>query len=165
MPNYSEFNQAIFKSTIFLDVDGVLNCQRFCESEAFQNATNYFERKICQQRIELVSSLCRSIEAGVVVSSSWRKGRSIAELQAIFDSRGASFTVIGKTASLTSGRGEEINHWLKLYLHPSFNRYVIIDDDGDILHCQLPHFFQTNDYDGLTQEICDQIKAFFTNLS
>lgn len=39
-------------------------------------------------------------------------------------------------------RGSEIQEWLDKQTEPY--RYIILDDDSDMLDCQLPYFIQTD---------------------
>jgi hypothetical protein len=88
----------------------------------------------------------------------------------MFDYCGGSFKVIDKTPILDCRtRGCEIHQWLKdnikeeTYgcLYFDFYKYAIIDDDSDMLLQQQDHFFQTDNYAGLTPNICYRIKNYF----
>ena len=102
---------------IFLDIDGVLapirRWDRYGDIEA-----------ACMQ---VLNEIVAKAGAEVVVSSTWRYGKSVAELQQILDAEGFVGRVIDKTPEGAPGatRGEEIAAWLAE--HP-VNGYVIIDD-------------------------------------
>lgn len=171
-------------SIIFLDFDGVLNCQVFYEKsrkEAKKNlrktlrpvdldSIEYRKTQVCPDRISWLSDLCRETNSDVVITSTWRKNRSIQELQDMIYYCGGDFRVIGKTESLGFERGVEIAKWLRDYVTPDrygchyfdFHRYAIIDDDSDMLLNQRFNFFQTDEYSGLTPNICYRIKRFLT---
>lgn len=163
------------KNIIFLDIDGVLNCQVFYEKRHEKKKDldfdiDYPKSEICTERIGWLNELCETTDTSIVISSTWRLGRSISELQDILNSCGATFTVIGKTDHTGYERGTEISKWLKDNSEKYFNvpyyyfyRYAIIDDDGDMLLWQANHFFQTDNYSGLTPTICYKIKRFFTH--
>ena len=88
---------------IFLDVDGVFNCQIFYHSKQFQDykeakktlrkslkakqieRMEYYSSQICRERIQWFNELCKEINAEVVVSSTWRMGKTVEQLQEIFD--------------------------------------------------------------------------------
>ncbi len=165
------------KNIIFLDIDGVLNCELFfagrskqCEEEISDRITklNFYKRHICEQRMTWLNELCEETNSLVVISSSWRIGKTVEELREILNYCGANFNIIDKTPQLGFERGVEISVWLKGNCknvigidHRDFNNYAIIDDDSDMLLNQGPNFFQTDNYSGLTPNICYRIKQFF----
>ena len=65
--------------------------------------------------------------ADVVVSSTWRYGKTVAELQVLLDAQGFKGRVIDKTPTGPPGanRGDEIAAWLAEH---EVAGYVIIDD-------------------------------------
>jgi hypothetical protein len=76
--------------------------------------------------------------ADVVVSSTWRHGKTVAELQEMLEAQGFAGRVLDKTPSDLpgAGRGEEIAAWLADH---AVGGYVIIDDHADMgeLHGRL----------------------------
>lgn len=155
---------------IFLDIDGVLNCELFYESRIKDPTqdSSYHKNNICKDRILLLNDLCNDINAKIVISSTWRKGRSVEELQKIMNDCGGTFEIIDKTDNLNTVRGVEIQKWLKDNIsvethgchYSDFNKYAIIDDDSDMLLEQSQHYFQTDFYSGLTNNTCYRIKRF-----
>ena len=125
-----------FVPLIFLDVDGVFNCQIFYHSKQFQDykeakktlrkslkakqieRMEYYSSQICRERIQWFNELCKEINAEVVVSSTWRMGKTVEQLQEIFDYCGGTFKVISKTEHLGYERGVEISKWLKDNIKP-----------------------------------------------
>jgi HAD domain in Swiss Army Knife RNA repair proteins len=79
-------------------------------------------------------------DADVVVSSTLRYGRSVAELQAMLQAEGFTGRVIDKTPAAASGahRGEEIAAWLAEH---AVSGFAIIDDHVDMgtLRSHLVH--------------------------
>jgi hypothetical protein len=116
-------------NVVFLDVDGVLNG---IESMLVHGSYN----RLCAVRCGLVALLCREGKAKIVISSSWRNGDTRG-LQELFNSSrvGAaciSPLIIGETPRISGVvRGEEIRRWIESNTAP--DRYVIIDDDDDML--------------------------------
>ena len=173
---------------IFLDIDGVFNCQLFYKSQQFNDykeakkslrkslkakeieMLDYYQSQICRERIGWFNKLCKEVNAVVVISSTWRMGKTIEQLQEIMDYCGGTFKIIGKTDYNGYERGTEISKWLKDNIKPKthgchyfdFHRYAIIDDDSDMLLNQKEHFFQTDNYSGLTPTTCYKIKRFIT---
>jgi hypothetical protein len=75
--------------------------------------------------------LVQVTKAEVVVSSSWREGRTVAELEALLHSWGYRGTTLGKTDD-SSGRddedrGQPVLDWLAE--HPTVESFVVIDDE------------------------------------
>nr|WP_298656281.1 HAD domain-containing protein [uncultured Flavobacterium sp.] len=162
-------------SIVFLDIDGVLNCQTFYMANPPETRGSYPLSEICKERVQWLNELCKDVNAKVVISSTWRIGKTVEQLEAIFNEVGATFEIIDKTPSYHfkgSVRGNEIKAWLeenckKLFdcYDRDFKRYVIIDDDSDMLLWQRNHFFQTDNYSGLTPNICYKIKMFLQGQS
>jgi hypothetical protein len=101
------------------------------------------------------------------VSSTWRLGRTVEELQEILNRNGFTGQVIGKTKDLRKGedgdsilRGNEILAWIKEnptecgVAYWDYKRYVILDDDSDMLYWQKDNFIKTDAYCGLTPNNC-----------
>lgn len=161
---------------MFLDIDGVLNCQIFYEEQKdkinSESKDDYYIKQICKKRIDWLNKLCEEEKIQVVISSSWRLGKTIEDLKHIFSLVGATFEIIDKTPNLRGDgclRGNEIYKWIydnseKLFgiKYYEYKSYVIIDDDSDMLLWQQPHFFQTDGYSGLTPNTCYKIKQFFS---
>jgi len=184
---------------IFLDVDGVLNCQLFY-NEYFAHLAryngipfyktvkkhlrkllkgkelsklDYYKSQMCPNRLSWLSELCETTNSVVVISASMRSQWSVEELQEIFNYCGATFKIIDKTSYTGYARGTEIHKWLTENIEPEihgchyfdFEKYVIIDDDGDFLIDQAQHLFQTDPYAGLTPTMCEDIRKFLTGVT
>lgn len=144
---------------IFLYFDGVLNNQLW-----------YVKTKGNRQHIDLdtssiqfLNTLVRETGSKVVVTSTWRLGRTIEELQNALDINGFIGEIIGKTKDLRIGedgdsilRGNEILQWMKS--HPEvlgkpywdYKDYVILDDDSDMLYWQKDNYIYVDPYVGIT---------------
>lgn len=169
---------------IFLDIDGVLNHQKWYNHRMDildQFEGQYPKGEFCPETIELLNKLIENTGAKVVVSSTWRLGRTIEELQNILNSVGfkgevigttphfGSITLKGQASGYTIPRGCEIDWWLHQndfqrinwsrekqieYLQKSkVKNYIILDDDSDMLYNQREHYVKCNAYgDGFNQE-------------
>jgi hypothetical protein len=106
---------------VFLDIDGVLapirRWDRYGDLE-----------RAC---IEVLNEIVASARAEVVVSSTWRHGKTVSELQAMLEAEGFTGRVVDKTPTVAPGaeRGEEIAAWLAEH---AVGGYVIIDDHVDM---------------------------------
>ena len=165
---------------IFIDIDGVFNCETFYlerqtqwKKDGFpenESRADYYANQFCKKRIEWFNELVEEIDATVVVSSTWRS-HGVEKLQEIFDSVGGTFKVFDVTGSTGYERGTDISQWLKKNInikehgvnYYDFYKYAIIDDDSDMLLNQEQNFFQTDNYSGLTPNTCYKIKRFATH--
>jgi len=121
-------------------------------------------------RMQLLNEFCAETNTAVVLSASMRMQYNVEELQEIFNYCGATFTIIDKTPYTDYERGTEISKWLKdncmkwFGIHYyDFHRFVIFDDDDDMLLNQQFNFFKIDSYCGLTPTICDNARKFLTH--
>ena len=154
---------------IFLDIDGVLNSEKFYRKRGEPNYRFDLEPPypLCEfdyTSICLLNKILKETESYIVVSSTWRIGRSLEELQDLFNEVGIDGKVIGKTKILQERknfekivRGTEIKMWMD---ENNFTgNYIIIDDDNDMLPEQQPFFIKTSFWTGITEKnVEDSIK-------
>lgn len=155
---------------IFLDIDGVLNCELFYKHRTVKSSSiiEYPDNQICKERVSWLNELCESTGAKVVLSSTWRHS-GLNYCREVLQRNGATFEIIDITPDLRgdcSVRGNEIYKWIQdnekiVGKYWDYKDYVIIDDDSDMLLWQREHFFQTDSYSGLTPNICYRIRRFF----
>jgi hypothetical protein len=119
-------------------------------------------------RLKWIQDLCKDTNSQIVISSTWRLGRTIGYFEDTFINLGVELPILGLTPLLSFShsynsvpRGCEIKEYLNKY-QEDYSNYAIIDDDGDMLLEQASHFFQTDAYAGLTPWTCQKIKDFFT---
>lgn len=165
----------IYNSILFLDIDGVLNSEDYASlytEKEWDNLT-YFERHLDDKAIQLINYICDSTKAQVIISSTWRYGRSVEQLQDILNSRGATFKIIDKTPEYDIiYRGYEIDAWIsknrskdKNGNYFKFTNYVIIDDDiEDMLLKQKDNVFKINRWTGITKNDADRIVDFLSKV-
>jgi len=106
---------------VFLDIDGVLAPIRRWDRYGDLDPA-------C---IRVLNEIVARGKADVVVSSTWRYGKTIAELQAMLDAQGFTGRVLDTTPTGAPGaeRGDEIAAWLAQH---AVDAYVIIDDHADV---------------------------------
>jgi hypothetical protein len=125
------------RRVIFLDFDGVLAPIRRWDRYGDLDPA-------C---VRVLNDVVARSGADVVVSSTWRHGKTVAELQEILKSHGFAGCVLDKTPAGEPGadRGDEISAWLAQH---AVSAYVIIDDHSDM--GPLRHrLVQTRPADGL----------------
>lgn len=151
---------------IFLDIDGVLNCQRGYEHYIGNGPPETWDYSkipiykygstrspFCPTAVSLLNQLISLTHAKVVIISTWRHGLSIDELQGAMNERGVICDVIGKTISAGYlKRGEEIKMWMEEFGEP--NKFVIIDDDFtfDIKEFYPKNGVQPSEPEGFNEE-------------
>jgi len=162
---------------IFLDVDGVLNSERFLlKLEAQHHAQGHTRETECgclklrhQLDRDAIARLNRIVAvtgAKIVVSSTWRKLFDLSELLQIFVAHGLLAEIVGATPEghkepgfmemyghpTRLPRGYEIDYWLKA--HPEVERFVILDDDSDMA-MHRHRLVQTDFHEGLLDDHAD----------
>lgn len=160
---------------IFLDVDGVLNHELYyVEKDQQQRAdeVGYPQSEFDPKTIQLLNSIVEQTGAKIVISSCWRNNRTVEELKELFKSVGIDEdNIIGKTPNLavydlatkqrthlSTPRGCEIEEYLEInYGYKADVKYVILDDDGDMLLHQQKNFIWIDSYAGLTEDHARQI--------
>lgn len=124
------------RCVIFLDFDGVLAPIR--EWDRYSDLD-----PAC---VAVLNEIVALGGADVVVSSTWRYGKTVAELQGMLDAVGFAGRVVDKTPTGAPGedRGDEITAWLAEHAVAS---YVVIDDH--VVHGLGGHLVQTHPGRGL----------------
>ena len=133
---------------IFLDIDGVLNNKWFFEKRE-PDAPEFGEHDIDIENIYYLNRLVKETGALLVISSSWRNGYPLTDIQRFLEKNGFKYPerVIGTTMSDTKlVRGGEIKKWLDL---TGVEKFVILDDDSDMGEV-IDNLVQTQYEDGLT---------------
>ncbi|HEX6209736.1 MAG TPA: HAD domain-containing protein [Methylomirabilota bacterium] len=125
------------RRVVFLDFDGVLAPIRRWDRYGDLDPA-------C---IQVLNEIVARAGAEVVVSSTWRYGKTIAELQQMLEAQGFTGRVLDKTPSGPTGaeRGDEIAAWLASH---AVDGYVIIDDHAD-MGALRPRLVQTQPAQGL----------------
>lgn len=138
---------------IFLDIDGVVTSIR----------SGWFNLDI--YTVNFLRWVCKKADIKIVISSTWRMNHNAEYWKSIFgeyiheDYRtpmGRELHVIKKG---TRCRGDEIQLWLSK--HPEITKYLILDDDSDMLESQLSSFIQTDSHNGLLFEHMGKIKEYW----
>lgn len=144
---------------IFLDIDGVLNSARSCI------ATGDIPRGLGKEQLDFFDPIAISLikkicSQGVqcVLSSTWRLNHHFKDVGSFLGlpiigatpSGGKIRTDSGFELELASSRGVEIDKWLNENKHLNIEKYIVIDDDSDMLDHQKKHLVQTIHDDGLS---------------
>lgn len=146
---------------IFLDVDGVLNSQNYVVSEHDRlGHDNYIKEYLSQGGIPFdphcINNLKNVLEvtgALICVSSTWRLCED--QRKRLNEALGEyCYRIIGYTKHLSTIRGIEIDNFLNdlKQIKSPLEKYIIIDDDNDMLEEQQPYLIKTNFETGFTFE-------------
>lgn len=138
---------------IFLDIDGVLNVIGQGYDKYGQLFHEHFQ--------ENLRYIIKKTGAKIVITSSWR-GNGLEFLQNLWKDRNIGGEIIGITDldyDKYSCRGEEIDQYIKTH---NVEKYVIIDDDSDMLEHQMKNFVCTSD--NIDHEDCVDIGYGLTKI-
>lgn len=149
---------------IFLDIEGVLTCDKSCIKSYFLNT--YFPSKyhttLDERKVKLLGKICEYTNAKIVLTSTWRcsyldllKNKSdipipndVYELERLFNKYNIEIidivpVIYGENGS--EDRILEILYYLKN--HPEIESFCAIDDDIDSLNEYTDHLVKTNSCD------------------
>lgn len=138
---------------IFLDIDGVLNNQsQIVKLVELLGQEQYLEILHEIQEIpfdyrscKLLQELVKETDAEIILSSTWRLNpKGIESIE-----KYARIKIKDKTPRLNDIRGKEIKQYLEE--HKEITRYVILDDDTDMLEEQRQYFIKVNPIFGFTK--------------
>lgn len=143
---------------IFLDIDGVLNV-------GF-NGKDEYGHLFYPEFVDNLARIVRETGAKIVISSTWRKA-GLDVMREMWQKRNLPSGVFGITAVLPDRiRGNEIDVSIDYInqVKERIDRYVILDDDTDMLDSQLPYFLQCSELKdpdavhgyGLTKRIAER---------
>ena len=126
------------KPIIFLDFDGVVETIYWGKDKDGSwsyNIHKYGRDELNnKQAIGCLNELYSKVPYDIVVSSTWRIGMTLQQLQTLITKSGFNpkIKVIGMTPILHQQRGLEIQQWID---DNNFkDKFVIIDDDSDMCH-------------------------------
>jgi hypothetical protein len=138
------------RRVIFLDIDGVLAPIRRWDRYGDLD-------RAC---VRTLNAIVARSGADVVVASTWRHGKTIAELQAMLGAAGFTGRVLDKTPVGGPGaqRGDEIGAWLAEH---AVGGCVIIDDHAD-MGALRTHLLQTQPAHGLQRSDVARAIAILT---
>ena len=140
---------------IFLDIDGVFNGGQHGVRVNRRREYDPYRDEACPVALSNMMMILEQVpNAVIVISSTWRKGRSITSLRKLFKGWGMQkwTRIVGKTPTIISRknrewiRGKEIKWYCDKY---KIKKYAIIDDDSDMLKQQRRRFVQIDNWHGM----------------
>ena len=139
----------MIRKVIFLDIDGVLqpgwlqnrfkhdlevlkkelSCKygaEYQKLDIFDLGAVYYDWS--KNAVNFLRKLCDGTGAKIVISSSWRRSRTLPDLKKLFHIHGLDQYIVDTTPDLgAEGRGAEIEFYL--CEHPEIECFVILDDE------------------------------------
>lgn len=161
------------KTTLFLDIDGVLVTTRYWKY-ARENGLPHSDPfnyhifdPVC---VENFHKLIDNFDIEIVLSSTWRF-LGIDSFRNIWNRRNMRGHIVGCTPSYVKDsndkiivesdiRGIEIQKYID---DNSIERYIILDDDKDMLPNQMPFFVKTEFEWGFTEDEYKKAKSIIYN--
>lgn len=127
------------RRVLFLDVDGVLNSERWFAQEMRGNLL-----ELDPAAVGMVQAIVHATGAEIVLSSTWRLVPDLRQqIQAVLP-----HTERTPRGSAFDRRSQEIRAWLDA--HPDVTAFAILDDDADAGYDGLDaHFVQTDPKEGI----------------
>lgn len=133
-------------SIIFLDIDGVLCTERSCVVQAG------LMQVLDPVGVQMLRVLLELSQSKLVLSSSWRHHHDQTSMTAILQNAGlhsVPWHQNWKTpTNFAHRRGIEIDMWMIECGYPE--KFLILDDDVDILDAQKPYWVKTSMLDGIS---------------
>jgi hypothetical protein len=119
------------RKIVFLDIDGVLNGDRYIEARGPQASDELWtSADLDPLAIQALNALIQQTGAKVVVSSSWRHHHTLDELRDVLRERGFVGDLIDVTPRMHGEpRGVEIRTWIRVQSTPNL-RIVVLDDEA-----------------------------------
>lgn len=119
---------------VFQDIDGVLNNFAFL----YSGEVHHPDAKIAESNVATLNTLLErastpEIPTMLVITSTWRHGKSRVGMQDIFREKGFKGTILDMTPFISKPRAVEIQQWLN-ETHYEVVSYVILDDDNELGH-------------------------------
>jgi hypothetical protein len=137
---------------LFLDVDGVLNHLVWDRRmwHHFGRTLREPYEKIDPECMSRLNRICRWTNCYVVISSSWRVGRTVEEFAALFRELGFTGEIVGMTSGgYDRNRGKQILGWLH-EVNEDDALYVVLEDEPSDMEDITQHVIHINNRVGLT---------------
>lgn len=139
---------------LFLDIDGVLNSHRTIlvnDGVSGHSGMPHVSAVLDPIALGLIKRIAHQ-GVTIVLSSTWRIGlgqHSLRQLGQALDLRLSCMTPINEGSN--GVRGDEIKAWFKVKrIDPTQVKFVIVDDDDDMLDEQLENFVHVDGEEGLS---------------
>ena len=134
---------------LFLDFDGVI-INRRSFTHFGRSGDHAMADPSC---VAALNRITDETGASIVISSTWRIGRSLANLATILKDWQVAGDVFSMTPNMSTYRGVEISEWLRNAKKGKIqiDKFLILDDNPD-MHPHMDRLVQTEFNQGLTMK-------------
>jgi hypothetical protein len=139
---------------VFLDVDGVLNRTGYRPVESL-GLRSWIEAELGAR----LSTMLAAIDACVVMSSDWRIGRTLPQLDDELRAAGVVAKLVDVTPQMSGPRWREIEAWLSTRAIDVEN--VAIIDDGFDMGALQHRFVRVSPLTGLDDDAAERVVTLF----
>lgn len=127
---------------LFLDIDGVMISQQWIKALYRSTLKGKLVKEFCPICISnLIEVLQAHPDVKIVVHSSHRKGKTVEQLKAYFESQGIPEKFIYDKTDDQYRKGDSIGSWLDQ--HPEVTTFVIVDDEVSDMGPLRKHVLKT----------------------
>ena len=131
---------------IFLDIDGVMNC----EGNNFVEKRDQYGHLFYDVSVYWLNKLIKETGAKIVISSTWRmSGKEMWKHRNMAGEVIDITPILPRIGKRSAPRGLEIDYWL---YENQVDSYMILDDDSDMLYCQRNNFIEVSSKSGFGEE-------------
>ena len=147
----------MINNIIFLDIDGVLNSDKYFDSISNKECINLVDRLMLDidvSKVKILLEVINKTNTKIMITSSWRRMKLYSYIKERLISMG--LPVVGETPFIEGRRGEEIRSYL---LENRVSNYCIIDDEVFKDYKELEDYLVVTDFyeDGLTIDHAEEV--------
>ncbi|CAL9975594.1 hypothetical protein VPHK567_0197 [Vibrio phage K567] len=158
---------------IFLDIDGVLNNALDADEHKDVELRGEYQGFYSPRCVLLLNEIVQKTNAKIVLSSTWRHGLTIDDVNELFTNMNIHAECVGITRDFSehkwSFRGNEIIDYIQRHKDDQcssefvYRDYVILDDDTDMLLWQKNNYINCDPEIGLTDRTVSKAIAVLNN--
>lgn len=143
---------------VFLDIDGVLNCEPFLKNRYaevghdvfFSSEVEGLASNLQPEKVDRVNRICEEGNAEIVLSTAWVGMFGVETVKEVLQHAGIKAKILGETPKkMSSWRLNEIGWWLER--NPDRERFVILEDEHPMEDLE-PKTVRTSFEEGILEE-------------
>ena len=147
-------------NVLFLDIDGVLNSEKYF-IERGKSKETFLEKDLDKEKIKMLNYIIQQTNCIIVLSSNWRIF-GLEKVNEALTAKGLEYTIQYRTTTEDMDRGIQIKKFIDEH---DIKNYVILDDDSfDIVKHVVPErFIKTTWKLGLDQNHVNKVIKILSN--